>query len=82
MNNIGIAMIIKRDRVIVVQILSECALCVTKLDYGKDRGIQLHGKMLDLNYGIYAVKLTNSVTNETILIIDPMNIEYDSSNKE
>jgi hypothetical protein len=52
------------------------------LDYGKDRGIQLHGKMLDLNYGIYAVKLTNSVTNETILIIDPMNIEYDSSNKE
>jgi len=81
-NNLGIAMLINREKVLVVEILAKSAICVTKLDYGEERGLKLYGKMLDPNFGIYAVKLTNSMNKETITIIDPLNIEYDSMSRE
>ena len=55
---------------------------MTKLNYGEERGIKIYGKMLNPLFGIYAVRLINSVNNETIIIIDPLNIDYESSTKE
>lgn len=82
-NNIGISVIIQKEFVVVVCIISKKWLMVSAILERDDAGeIEVHGKMLVDDRGLFAISLYNVYTEEPVLRIDPEHIRFDRETKE
>lgn len=82
-NNIGISVIIQKEYVIVVEIIAKKLLMVSAILEGEEEGeIEVHGRMLVDDRGLFAISLYNVYTEEPLLRIDPEHIRFDRETKE
>jgi hypothetical protein len=65
------------DTIILVQVFSKKMLTITKINDGEDGGIEVRGKMLNKEVGLYAVRLMDFNSKKEIHLIDPEKIEFD-----
>lgn len=57
-------------------------MAITRINDGEDGGIEVRGKMLVSDIGVYAVRLHNLDTRKDVVIIGPPNIEYNPKGGE
>jgi len=80
-NHIGVGVSLTQENLILVEVFSSKLICVTKISDGEDGGIEVRGKMLTDQKGLYAVKLQN-MEDKKEQLIGPENIEFDRNTKD
>jgi hypothetical protein len=80
-NHIGIGVSMTAEKMILVETFSQKLLTISKISEGEDGGIEVRGKMLTSERGLYAVRL-QSVEAKRELLIGPENMEFDRNTKE
>ncbi|EAR85013.1 hypothetical protein TTHERM_00529650 (macronuclear) [Tetrahymena thermophila SB210] len=82
-NHIGIGVFFDEIQIVVVLILSEKVLCIQKISQPEQNKIEIRGKMLDENFGIYAIRIMNvDDQKKDIKGVGPEFIEYTRSTQE
>jgi len=80
-NHMGIGVAMTAEKMILVETFSHKMLTITKISEGEDGGIEVRGKMLTNERGLYAVRL-QSIEAKRELLVGPESIEFDRNTKE
>jgi len=80
-NHIGIGVAMTPENLVLVEVFSQKLLAITKISDGEDGGIEVRGKMLTTERGLYAVRL-QSLEAKKDYVIGPENIEFDKNTKD
>lgn len=67
------------DTLILVEVFSKKMLTITKINDGEDGGIEVRGRMLNKEFGLYAVRLMDFNSKKELYLIDPEKIEFDKT---
>lgn len=62
--------------------LSYSKLVITQVLEDENKKLEIHGKMLDQRFGLYAVSVQNTVGKDLIPYVSPENIEFDRESKK
>eukprot|EP00825_Cyclidium_porcatum_P034120 TRINITY_DN3598_c0_g1_i2.p1 TRINITY_DN3598_c0_g1~~TRINITY_DN3598_c0_g1_i2.p1 ORF type:complete len:604 (+),score=153.65 TRINITY_DN3598_c0_g1_i2:143-1954(+) len=80
-NHIGLGVSCDDSQIVIVLIISERKLSITRISEVQKNSIEIHGKMLEEKIGIFAIKV-ESLEQKEIKIIYPDKIQYIKPTRE
>lgn len=80
-NHIGLGVSCDESQIVIVLIISERSLSITRISEVQKNSVEVHGKMIEEKIGIFAIKV-ETLEQKEIKIIYPDKIQYIKPTRE